>query len=1063
MIDYSTFDPTRPETWIPSVRPDRPTGPFPQRPPVQPLGTEDEQGILSKVGQGALGALGYVGGVMEKTFGGRAIRGLLGGRPRELLSILPGSDVLGITDPSERVSGAELLGYSEADQKDWGPFLAGLGAELATDPGMWISGPGAALTQAGKVAKATRVLPTTAAGRVGTTLQDALTAAAATRPGVHVAAETAAGGAPQLAALMGERLGGVASVGLPLTPWGKVIGAGPGGEAFLGAVGKAGRGADWLARQVPGVGPLYGKATEGLGTLGRYATSYLDPDVLGATTVEGQQAAREASALRGDLLAAARLKQATYAQELAKGGATAEGAPLRMATELPAARAARTIAGATPADYEVAAKMRADFANQLDALRARGIDVSGLTDPFAEYAPRGITPPVGGTAQGPGYPYRALPARDPRIEGREEFLKGIPGGTESINRIVLDPKVYQAAPADAAAHIARTYGISDPEQALRMADWVRGLNPAYQKSIGTANELRFFGNHPLADYTDYFNRTSKVLAAADASHNLLAKMAVDVSQGAQPGHVGLVEALKAAGLEKAGGQQYLAGKLGLPGGTPLSNYAVPERVVAELTRLNRGFTAPENLGPVMKAFDYLTNLFKTGATSLFPAFHLRNAMSGLWQNYVKGAFEPGRDPISGFIKPILDQRALQSGGVIKDAHLMPMFRGLNLTPEQATAELAKLEFAHGIGGHAGNIFGEATLPGGQAVRLPRTLADIVGQIPGETPTTVGSALGRFGELGQSRQAWNPLNLEQFAPTRVGRGIGDVVEGINRGSLFLALLRQGYEPGAAAQHVLAAHFKYGRDATTALENTFLKRMIPFYNYQKGNIPFQLEQLVSRPGGPTATYARVAHSLAAEQPFLPPSLQGGLAMPLGETDEGKARYLGGLGLPPEQAFELLRGTGPQTGLAALAQVNPWLRLLPEWATGTQFYTGRKFAEMPGQPGLVQQAIDIPLGRFERTVGSLGGALIGEQTPLATAAQFGLGAHLRDVDLEREKFRAERQFLKEQAGMTPELRKFEKFYTPPGAENIDPETQLLLRLQQTLEARAKANAARVRAGGG
>ncbi len=42
--------------------------------------------------------LEYAGGIEEK-FGGRAIRGLLGGKPRELLSVVPFSDTLGITEP----------------------------------------------------------------------------------------------------------------------------------------------------------------------------------------------------------------------------------------------------------------------------------------------------------------------------------------------------------------------------------------------------------------------------------------------------------------------------------------------------------------------------------------------------------------------------------------------------------------------------------------------------------------------------------------------------------------------------------------------------------------------------------------------------------------------------------------------------------------------------------------------------------------------------------------------------------------------------------------------------
>jgi hypothetical protein len=68
---------------------------------------EEDSALRRLLGVGASG-LAYVGGVLDKTFGGRAVRGLLGGNPRELLSVLPGSDTLGITKEEQRVSGEDL-------------------------------------------------------------------------------------------------------------------------------------------------------------------------------------------------------------------------------------------------------------------------------------------------------------------------------------------------------------------------------------------------------------------------------------------------------------------------------------------------------------------------------------------------------------------------------------------------------------------------------------------------------------------------------------------------------------------------------------------------------------------------------------------------------------------------------------------------------------------------------------------------------------------------------------------------------------------------------------------
>lgn len=83
-----------------------------------------------------LDALGYVGDSLDKP--GRAVRGLLGGRPEEALAAVPFSDALGLTNHENRVSGSELLRQMGIDAGDGlGGTLAGMGVEMATDPLTW--------------------------------------------------------------------------------------------------------------------------------------------------------------------------------------------------------------------------------------------------------------------------------------------------------------------------------------------------------------------------------------------------------------------------------------------------------------------------------------------------------------------------------------------------------------------------------------------------------------------------------------------------------------------------------------------------------------------------------------------------------------------------------------------------------------------------------------------------------------------------------------------------------------------------------------------------------------
>lgn len=83
-----------------------------------------------------LDALGYIGDSLDKP--GRAVRGLLGGRPEEALAAIPFSDAMGLTNPANRMSGSDLLRQFGMDAGDGlGGTLAGIGVELATDPLTW--------------------------------------------------------------------------------------------------------------------------------------------------------------------------------------------------------------------------------------------------------------------------------------------------------------------------------------------------------------------------------------------------------------------------------------------------------------------------------------------------------------------------------------------------------------------------------------------------------------------------------------------------------------------------------------------------------------------------------------------------------------------------------------------------------------------------------------------------------------------------------------------------------------------------------------------------------------
>lgn len=89
------------------------------------------------MGNALLDALTYFGESVEKP--GRAVRGVLGGRPREALAVTPFSDSIGLTDRNDRVTGQDLINkWGLASGGGMVDTALGLGVDVLTDPTTYI-------------------------------------------------------------------------------------------------------------------------------------------------------------------------------------------------------------------------------------------------------------------------------------------------------------------------------------------------------------------------------------------------------------------------------------------------------------------------------------------------------------------------------------------------------------------------------------------------------------------------------------------------------------------------------------------------------------------------------------------------------------------------------------------------------------------------------------------------------------------------------------------------------------------------------------------------------------
>lgn len=92
---------------------------------------------MSDILQSLLGGVSTVGSYLDKGTGGRALRGLAAGRPRELASILPFSDTTGLTDPRDQASGRDVTdtwGLTKRGNNNFGSNALGFGADMLLNP-----------------------------------------------------------------------------------------------------------------------------------------------------------------------------------------------------------------------------------------------------------------------------------------------------------------------------------------------------------------------------------------------------------------------------------------------------------------------------------------------------------------------------------------------------------------------------------------------------------------------------------------------------------------------------------------------------------------------------------------------------------------------------------------------------------------------------------------------------------------------------------------------------------------------------------------------------------------
>ena len=257
-------------------------------------------------------------------------------------------------------------------------------------------------------------------------------------------------------------------------------------------------------------------------------------------------------------------------------------------------------------------------------------------------------------------------------------------------------------------------------------------------------------------------------------------------------------------------------------------------------------------------------------------------------------------------------------------------------------------------------------PAAQATIAPISKAvgrvgSVLGAIPG---AKVAKGAGRA-----ARQAYSTL-LESASRLNAD------VEWYNRVPMFNYLVNhKGWDKAAAAAKVNEMQVDYGARHFTPFENEVLRRLIPFYKFQRKVGPALVADIFQRPGGmPSQLVKLSAKGHSKDDVTTPEHIASTASIPLGRDAQGNNAFITGFGLPWEQPLEYLGNfPSPQTALREVAsQLTPGIKAPLEWATGQSF-----FQRGPGGAGRPIEDLDPTLGR---TVGNL----LGRSNPL----NFGTG---------------------------------------------------------------------------
>jgi hypothetical protein len=1079
--------------------------------PVSPeaVTPEEQESVLAQIGALTGGTLSRVGDALS--IPGDYFRGVIAGTP------------------GERVTGRELNRAAglAGPEDNWWNFAGGLLTDVATDPLSLLSGPAKALTPAGKAA-------TKLAGPVGNLLDTAPTAmtrkaisegwtaadlpmvAQRNRAALEATGRTASTLDPAVVgrpiwgtrtsrraatlddlikysddptateqaarnllqgdfdAVRGQNLAKSFGIGLPLGDpviVGDFLGKGF-GDRYADVLDTVGQGIRW---SLPG----------------RVAAAGFDSRVGGAIDAEEQitnianfqnRAAGGAGATAEHTYQLAKLHEAhpeVFGDEV---GNRALGRYL----EGPAARTAADVAYVQSrpqlkayADWWITNRSR-----MLNESKAAGLNAAPLQDAYGiEYLPRRAEAALEMESRRDRKLGDALSAFTTDALRRTDAMQ-LPGGRDTIIDLSRDPMIaggkrLKTTDEDAAQYVmAKVNGMLKPGQPPIDIDKARHIaRIMHTLPAAVTEKAPLFGQHPTQMIGSYMRNKGEALGTTKTLYDSLASFAADSPYNMVDGgrHISMQAALDRLGLKTydnglEGAAKQMRDRLAQLTGRNadtinLNEFSIPEAHIARLTKARDLYASGEVSSAFAKALDHYTQAWR-GSILAWPARAVRDLYSGAISNWLEGALEPNA---------LLAAKAL-----IMEGPESPRFLStLRSIPRYNTND--------GLSQFYADLASTGLLSGGSLADASASMTGrlALNALPGSDPISLSSIGNELGQGWNRKDFFNwrskltPLAETTNPILRASERMNSLTDGINRLTGYLSLLKQGYEPMAAAAAMKRAHVDYS--SLTSFEKNVLKQWAPWYSYQSRIFREVLRQLAERPGGRYGQLIQATEALQDEGDdgtYIPSDLRSQFAFPIpaefgGVPAPGTQTYFKDLDFPGFDQINMIEtpgtigGTVQGTARQLAMQMHPLARQLVELATGEDLYTRQPLGSSTSAldsalrnitgnqnanvPAIIDKTVENlpflgrPLGVVRSMSDTRGGQSLGHRAA-KTALNALSGIKVQDVDAPR--------VLRDQInqigeGVEPFTREFKQVYIPDHLKPSVPTWALRnLAVQRSLE---------------